>query len=138
MNNNTRYHTSSKVFLILSLLLVPLLYFSGLTNKAIGPTIYVYFGFALLCYKLLHDKHIYQMIRVFGLAPIAFCVLMTPVYFINHLVRGTLWENAYTLLQVISAWFDVMLQILAIGYLHIFAILMLFVFFYLFGGIRRL
>ncbi len=134
---NTTHHTGAKVFLLLSLLLLPLLYFTGMTDKAIGPTIYVYFGFAFLCYKVLHDKHIYQMIRIIGLSPIAFAIVMTPIYFIYHLYYGTLLENAYTIGHVLSAWFDVMLAILAIGYLHVFAILMLFVGFYLFTGVRH-
>ena len=134
---NNQHSVTSKVFLILSLLLLPILFFSGVTHKPIGSAIYVYFVFAIICYQLLHDKHIYQMVRVFGLAPLAFCILMTPVYFLNHLYHGTLLENAYTISDVFNAWFDVMLQVIAIGYLHILAILMLFVMFYLFGGIRR-
>ncbi|VAW70859.1 hypothetical protein MNBD_GAMMA12-324 [hydrothermal vent metagenome] len=130
-------HSSSKVFLILSLLLVPLLYFTGMTVSAIGPAIYVYLAFAIVCYPLLHDKHMFQMLRFFGLSPIAFCIIMTPIYFLNHLYHGTLGANAHTFFQKLSAWFDVMLLILAIGYMHIFAILMLFVGFYLFGGVRR-
>ena len=134
---NQQQAISSKVFLILSLLFLPILYFSGVTNNAIGSAIYVYFLFAVICYQLLHDKHIYQMVRVFGLAPLAFCILITPVYFLNHLYHGTLLKNAYTIADVFNAWFDIMLQVIAIGYLHILAILMLFVMFYLFGGIRR-
>jgi len=138
MNNKTQHHTSSNVFLVLSLLLVPIFYFTEMTNDAIGPVIYVYIGFALLCYKALHNKHIFQMIRVIGLSPLAFCIIMTPIYFIYHLYYGTLLENSYTIGHVISAWFNVMLQIIAIGYLHVFAILMLFVGFYLFSDARRL
>lgn len=134
---NNQHSITSKVFLILSLLLLPILYFSGMTYKEIGSSIYVYFVFAVIGYQLLHDKHIYQMVRVFGLAPLAFCILMTPVYFLNHLYHGTLLENAHSIGQVFDAWFDVMLRIIAIGYLHVLAILMLFVMFYLFGGIRR-
>ncbi len=130
-------HTSSKVFLILSLLLLPLLYFTGMTVSAIGSAIYVYLGFSIVCYLLLRDKHIFQMLRIFGLTPILFCIIMTPIYFLNHLYYGTLLENAYTITDVFNAWFNVMLQILAIGYMHVFAILMLFAGFYLFAGIRR-
>ena len=132
-----RTSTTSRVFLIISLLLLPAFYFSGVTYQAIGSSIYVYLLFALFCYQVLRDKHIFQMIRVFGLAPIAFAILMTPIYFLNHLYHGTLFENAFTVAHVISAWFDVMLKVLAIGYLHVLGILLIFVLFFLFAGVRR-
>jgi len=138
MNDNTQNHTNSNLFLVVSLMLVPALYFGGYTNNYIGPTIYVYFAFAFICYKALKNKPVFQMIKVFSLTPFVFCIIMTPLYFLNLLYKhGTIFENAFTLGHVFSAWFDQMLGIIAIGYLHLLAILMLFVVFYLFGGARH-
>ena len=138
MSESTQAQTATKVFLIISLLLVPILYYTGLTKVAIGPVIYIYFIFAFISYQFLNGKHIFEMIKAFGLAPLTFCILLTPIYFANHLLQGTLLENAYTIGDVLVAWFNVMLETIAIGYLHVLVILMLFVVFYLFGGVKRL